>query len=282
MFRSDKSRPLVGIIPAAGLGTRLGWLNQSKEMIRLSFRESIGAVPHPAEDVCQKPVAQFLAEHMVRAGCERIFIVIRPGKWDIIDYFGCGDVLGVPVAYLTMGVPYGPPFTISQALPFIGNADVAMGFPDILIAPNDVFCRIRDRLWTTDADIVLGTFPAVESDGADLIRANSEGQVIQLLPKEEQPFWDGQEATWLVAFWRVPFSRFLAHETARLARLAAQPHAPTPPEWPVGALVARAIAQGLSVRSVHFSEGRFLDVGTPERLAKAGAFLAKTCESPHP
>jgi glucose-1-phosphate thymidylyltransferase len=82
-------------------------------------------------------VAEFLVEQMVRAGCTRIFFVLRPGKWDIPAYFGDGAVFGTNIGYPLMNEPYGPPFTLGQAVPFVADADVVVGFPDILLHPPD-------------------------------------------------------------------------------------------------------------------------------------------------
>ena len=48
------------------------------------------------------------------------------------------------------------------------------------------------------------------------------------------------------------------------------PGAPMP-EWPVGAVIAAAMREGLHVNSVFFESGRFLDVGTPAGITAAPA-----------
>ena len=51
------------------------------------------------------------------AGAQRIYFIVRPGKFDIAEYYGDGSRLGLTFAYLMMGAPYGPPFSVAQAAP---------------------------------------------------------------------------------------------------------------------------------------------------------------------
>ena len=47
-------------------------------------------------------------------------------------------------AYLLMNLPYGVPYTVDQAYPFVREAKVMMGFPDMLYGPDDAFA-LADR-----------------------------------------------------------------------------------------------------------------------------------------
>ena len=88
-----------------------------------------------------KVVSHYLLEKMRLAGIQEVYIVLRPGKWDIPAYFGDGSALGMHLAYLILGVPFGVPFTLDQAYPFVRNATVAFGFPDMLFDPEDGFIK---------------------------------------------------------------------------------------------------------------------------------------------
>jgi hypothetical protein len=50
-----------------------------------------------------------------RAGARVVFIILRSGKWDIADYYGDGSRLGLRLAYLVMGDPYGPHGLVAAA-----------------------------------------------------------------------------------------------------------------------------------------------------------------------
>jgi glucose-1-phosphate thymidylyltransferase len=58
------------------------------------------------------------------------------------------------LAYLMLGVPFGVPFTLDQAYPFVRHATVAFGFPDILFEPEDGFVRLLARRFETRSAIL--------------------------------------------------------------------------------------------------------------------------------
>ena len=262
---------IVGLIPAAGRASRLAPLPCSKELVPIGFQTAAeGAERRP------KPVSQYLLDRMKRAGARKVFFVARAGKWDIADYYGDGSRLGLHLAYLHVGAPWGPPFSVAQAVPFIGDATVVFGFPDILVDPVDSFSPLIHRLDETDADVVLGLFDCRAHEPGDVIQRDGNGRVTGLQTKEERPVRPDRYVCWMFAAWRGSFSRFLATECAQLAVQAeamaqAAPAGPAP-EWPVGAIIAAAIRAGLHVDSVFFPEGRFLDVGTPDGITAAASF----------
>src|SRR5215217_5198023 len=141
---------IVGIIPAAGMATRIAPLPCSKELYPIGFRDAADG-----QGVRPKPVGQYLLEHLRRGGARRTYIVIRKGKWDIPSYFGDGADLNLAIAYLIMNLPHGVPYTVDQAYAFVRDATVLFGFPDILIEPGDAYPRLLEHLHTTQADVVL-------------------------------------------------------------------------------------------------------------------------------
>jgi len=252
---------IVGLIPAAGRATRLAPLPCSKELLPIGFQgASDGADRKP------KPVSQYLLDRMKLAGARKVFFIARPGKWDIADYYGDGSRLGLQLAYLHIGEPWGPPFTLNQAAPFIGEATVVFGFPDILI----------DRMRQTGADVVLGLFHCRADEPGDVVETDGSGRVTSLQTKEERPLRPDHYVCWMFAVWSGTFTRVMVDHCRQLAvqariRVAADPSAKAP-EWPVGAVISAAIANGLHVDSVLFEAGRFMDVGTPDGITVAGRF----------
>src|SRR5919108_4758861 len=104
---------IMGLIPAAGEGNRLGPLPFSKELT------TVGRSPMDGRPV---PVCVPLLQNMRLAGVHSAFLVIREGKWDIPQYLGDGSRFDMRLSYLLRGLPYGPPYTLDQAYPFIrGN-----------------------------------------------------------------------------------------------------------------------------------------------------------------
>jgi glucose-1-phosphate thymidylyltransferase len=80
----------------------------------------------------------------------------------------------------------------------------------------------------------------------------------------------------MFAVWRHSFTRFMTEHCRKLALQAEEMVRRAPaakaPEWPVGAVIAAAMREGLHVDSVFFVSGRFLDVGTPEGITAAARF----------
>jgi len=266
-----RAHEIVGLVPAAGRATRLAPIPCSKELLPVGFQSA-----REGADRRPKPVSQYLLDRMRLAGAGKAFFIARPGKWDIADYYGDGSRLGLHLAYLHVGAPWGPPFTLSQAAPFIGDADVVFGFPDILIDPPDSFSPLLQRMAVTGADVVLGLFDCSKDEPGDVVLTDSDGRLTGLETKEERPVRPDRYTCWMFAVWRATFTRFM---TAHCKSLAVQaeamvrqaPGAPAP-EWPVGAVIAAAMRAGLHVNSVFFESGRFLDVGTPAGITAATAF----------
>ena len=74
---------MLGIIPAAGRGSRIQPLAFSKELLPVgSRRDEMGERP------CA--VSEYLVERMMAGGAEKICFVIGPGKHDILSYYGGG------------------------------------------------------------------------------------------------------------------------------------------------------------------------------------------------
>lgn len=264
----ENSFEIVGVLPAAGHARRLGTTVQSSKEL-LPIVDSQGET---------RPVSHFLLQQMVHAGCDRAIIVLRPGKWDIPATLGPLYQAQLPLAYCTIEDSWGPPFTVAEALPFARGAAVATGFPDILIDPPDAMTQVIHKLRTSQADVVVATFDASKKDGCDLCVADADNRVRQIAPKEQNPPWQENSQTWLLAAWRPSFTEFF---TTTLTTFAAEMSS-APPEskrdLPLGAIMSKALSAGYQIQRVHFPAGRFLDIGSPERLTQANHFFAQSNE----
>ena len=70
-----------GIVPAAGVGSRIQPLAFSKELLPVGSRFD-GEAERP------RAASEYLIERMIRGGVTNICFVISPGKTDILEYFG--------------------------------------------------------------------------------------------------------------------------------------------------------------------------------------------------
>jgi glucose-1-phosphate thymidylyltransferase len=250
MIINDTFKPteVIAIIPAAGLASRLPGIPGSKEMI------PVGTWLDPASNKTEpKPVCLHLIEKYQIAGIKKCFIILRKGKWDIPQYFGSGDNFNIDLGYLMMGLPYGTAYTIDQAYSHVKHATVALGFPDILFSPDDSYARLLEKIETTNADVVLGLFPANKPEKTD-------NNVLNIIIKPKQT---DLTLTWGIAVWKPVFSEFLHDYLSRRQRKD------TGPELHIGHVLQAAINNGMTVIAETVSNEAFLDIGTPDDLSRA-------------
>lgn len=248
----DRDRlEVIALLPAGGQATRLSPLPLSKELYPIGFRSDHDGKLKP------KVVGHYLLEKMRQAGIQKAFWILRPGKWDIPAYFGDGTMLDMHLAYLTIHVPYGVPYTLDQAFPFVQHAIVALGFPDILFQPVNAYQQVLQRLRVGQADVVLGLFPTAQHWKAGMVEVDAAGLVRQIIEKPPQT---DLTYMWAIAVWTPRFTQFLHQYLAS--------HRPEV-ELPIGNVIQAGLAAGLVVEAERFAEGSYLDVGTPEDLATA-------------
>lgn len=252
-------------MPAGGQATRIAPLPCSKELYPVGFQlVGGGRGPRP------KVVCHYLLEKMRLAGISRAYIVLREGKWDIPAYLGDGTMLDIHLAYLMMRLPFGTPYTLNQAYPFVQDALVALGFPDIIFQPDDAFVHLLARQAATNADVVLGLFPTDHPQTADMVDLDGNGRIRQIVIK---PLQTDLHYTWIIAVWTPSFTRFTHEYLAAAQTQRAQDNTGNDPskqrELFVGDVIRAAIDAGLQVEKVLFPEGNYLDIGTPDNLVKA-------------
>src|SRR5439155_12834212 len=90
---------LWGVIPAAGLGTRIQPLAFSKELLPVGTR-------HDGQTERPLAVCEYLLERMLTAGATRVCFVISPAKTDIMSYFG-GQIGNASICYAVQQNPNG-------------------------------------------------------------------------------------------------------------------------------------------------------------------------------
>jgi glucose-1-phosphate thymidylyltransferase len=252
---------VVGLLPAGGQATRIAPLPGSKELYPIGFRTA-------ADDLSLRPkvVCHYLLESMQMAGIRQAYVVLRSGKWDIPAYFGDGRMVGLHLAYVMMHEPFGVPYTLDQAYPFVQDAIVALGFPDIVFQPADAFVSLLDRQAVTGADVVLGLFPTDKPEKMDMVDFDTAGRARQIAIKSAQT---ALRYTWILAVWTRTFTRFMHDYLVPLRAAQLEHNIVIPRELFVGDIIQAALEQGMYVETVLFPEGSCLDIGTPEALVQA-------------
>src|SRR3954468_1311064 len=119
-----------GIIPAAGIGSRIQPLAFSKELLPVGSRIENG-IERP------RAVSEYIVERMIAGGATKLCFVISPGKSDIVNYYG-GCIGGASIAYVVQPKPAGLCDAIFQALPLIAPEEhVVIGLPDTIWFPRE-------------------------------------------------------------------------------------------------------------------------------------------------
>lgn len=250
---------VIGLIPAGGQATRISPLPASKELYPIGFRHLESGQVRP------KVVAHYLLDNLRLAGITKTYFVLRPGKWDIPAYFGGGAMCEMSLGYLVAQLPYGVPYTLDQAYPFVKHAIVAFGFPDILFQPQDKFVHLLARQAATGADVVIGAVPFADSRKGGMIDFDAAGRVHHLV---EKPPESELRHSWCSAVWTPAFTEFMHQFLADVEEK--RQIAPDDPvfqrEIPLGDVIQAAIHSGLHVEAEVFPHGQFLDIGTPGDL----------------
>ena len=263
-IKSNGYNGVVGLIPAAGTASRLGPLPCSKEILPVTY-------PHSKHSEAKLPrgVGCYLLENMCLAGISKAYMILRTGKWDIPSYFQDGKLLGIPIAYLLMDLPFGVPYTLDQAYPFVKSATVAFGFPDILFEPADAFRSLLKVHNNSNATIVLGLFPSGQPHQADMVEFDQEGRLTKIHIKPDST---ELRYAWIMAVWGPDFTDFMhayvLEMKQKLAPEIATNEAMSVKELFIGDVIDAGIKKGLKTDSVIFEKGHYIDIGTPEDLVK--------------
>jgi dTDP-glucose pyrophosphorylase len=224
-----------GIIPAAGVGSRIQPLAFSKELLPVGSRVE-GGVERP------RAVSEYLVERMIAGGADKLCFVIAPGKTDILEYYGA-RVWGADIAYVVQPAPGGLCDALFRALPLISeNETVAIGLPDTVWAPEDGFRHLPD-----DALSFL-LFPVQRPELFDAVVTDQHGAVKKIQVKER-----GAATHWVWGAIKMPGAIFHA-----LHKLWLRPERRD--EY-FGTLVNAWLAEGGTAVGVPAGQ-QYVDVGT--------------------
>jgi glucose-1-phosphate thymidylyltransferase len=169
-----------------------------------------------------------------------------------------------------MNLPFGVPFTVDQAYPFIKNSTVIFGFPDILFESNGSFSRLLKKQEETQADVVLGLFPTNHPNKADMVNSDKTGRIRKI---EVKPDSTDLRYAWIIAIWTSKFTQFmhnlLCDITEKLSIKQNFKDVNYGNELYLGDVFQAAIDHDILLQSVIFHNKRYFDIGTPNDLIKA-------------
>lgn len=245
-------RRLIGVIPAAGQGSRLAPFTYPKELLPIVYRKT----GSDSNVLTPRPVLQFSLEEMKSAGIGECVMIIAHWKLEIARVFSDGSASGVSLSYVMRNTPRGLADAIDAAYPWVRDYDVALTLPDTLVSPRDALRQMWSEHQRLQSDVLLGVFPTNKPQELGPVRVDADGKVVEVLDK---PKATDLRNTWGLAIWSPRFSAFL-HERVTAAAEGDQPN--------LGLTFHEAVRAGLNVRALCFEAGEYLDIGTPEGLGR--------------
>jgi glucose-1-phosphate thymidylyltransferase len=242
-----------GIVPAAGIGSRIQPLAFSKELLPVGSRSDHGSERPRA-------VSEYLVERMIKGGATRICFVVSPGKSDIIEYFG-GEIDTTTLCYTVQRTPAGLCDAIFHALPFIERDEaVLVGLPDTIWFPENGFAVLPDD------QLSFLVFPVERPEFFDAVVADEENRVLRIEVKSSYP-----SSSWVWGAFKMPGT--ILHELYDLWR---KRHGSD--EY-IGTLINAYLAEGGEALSVPAGEV-YVDVGTLNGYREAMRVLSEHDREP--
>ncbi len=242
----------VGLVPAAGIASRLTPSVYPKELLPVTFDVD------PRTGVAMPvPVIELSLRALAAARIERCMVTLSPRKPELLRYLGDGSHVGLQVSYVQQMEPTGLVDAIRLGCRWIQGCYGCLLLPDTVVSPPSAMATLLDVMARDPADAVLGVFPTSRPEQLGPVRFDADGVISEVL---EKPTNGTIANTWgMVVF-----------SPAFVARLAAGP----PPGTVSGAeritsladVFNQAIASGSRLRAVWFEDGTYLDAGTPAGL----------------
>jgi glucose-1-phosphate thymidylyltransferase len=224
-----------GLIPAAGIGSRIQPLAFSKELLPVGGRYD-GKTERP------RAVSEYLVDRMLLAGATKICFIISPGKSDIVEYYG-GSVGSAQVCYAVQPEPLGLCDSLFRALPLIHpDEEVLIGLPDTVWFPEDGLCKLPG------GGLSFLCFPVARPELFDAVVADKDGTVREIQVKQE-----GATSHWIWGAFKLTGALMQELHALWLTRNPRDPY--------VGTLVNEWLARGGKALAVRAGES-YVDVGT--------------------
>jgi glucose-1-phosphate thymidylyltransferase len=236
-----------GIVPAAGIGSRIQPLAFSKELLPVGSRLD-GETERP------RAVSEYLLERMIQGGATRICFVISPGKSDILEYYGAG-VFSASIFYAVQPRPAGLCDAIFRALPMIHDDDpVLIGLPDTVWFPEDALRALDDDRFS------FLLFPVDRPERFDAVRTDSAGNVLEIQVKCERA-----STSWVWGAFKMPGRTLRSLHDLWCRRDRKDEY--------IGTLVNAWLERGGSAKGVRAGHS-YVDVGTLHGYREALQLLA--------
>jgi dTDP-glucose pyrophosphorylase len=252
-----------GIIPSAGVGSRIQPLGFSKELLPVGSRASAsggGSGAGPSTQERPRALGDYIASRMALAGVTRFCFVIAPGKTELLAYYGA-DVAGRPAAYVVQDAPLGLCDAIFRALPLIRPEEqVVVGLPDTIWFPEHGLKLLPD------GGLSLLCFPTSRPERYEAVLAGEDGEVREIRVARDDP-----GSRWIWGAFKLDGATLSALFDVWCERGQVDEN--------VGDLVNAWLARGGTARAVKAGEA-YVDVDTAADYREALGLLREAAPSP--
>jgi glucose-1-phosphate thymidylyltransferase len=237
---------MIGLIPAAGKGVRLG-LPYPKELYPI-IRENR-----------YKPISQFVVQNLTTAGIEHIVFVINETKHQLVGFFGNGHRFGCHLSYVVQeqntqigkSTSPGLAHALDSAYHLVSGKTVCFGMADTIMQPEDIFTRGLKESSPED-DVILLMFSTMTPEKFGMVKYGENQMVLYI---DDKPKKTDLTEMWGCIIWRPRFTEFL-HESVNDIGIS-----------DFALIMNNAIQAGYQFRGIHIKGGIYIDLGTYEEIA---------------
>ena len=235
---------LIGLIPAAGKGVRLG-LPYPKELYPVIRNNHY------------KPIAQFVVDNLTNSGARHVVFVVNETKHQLIGYFGNGHRFGCNISYVVQepaqsqskSTSPGLAHALDSAYHLTQGKTVFFGMADTIMQPQDLFAQAH-RAASVEDDVILILFSTTRPEKFGMVKMDADNRVLEVVDKPQQTTLTEM---WGSIIWRPRFTEHL-HDYVQQG---------------IGdfALIMNdAIAKGMKFRGVHMVNQPYIDLGTYDEI----------------
>jgi glucose-1-phosphate thymidylyltransferase len=262
-----RSSEFVGILPAAGIASRLSPCRYLKELLPVAY-----VIDDQSSTTTPVPVINLSLQALKAAAVQRCLVMISDRKPELMRYLGDGSEFGLEIAYVQQMAPTGLAVAVDLAYPWTHNCFSCLLLPDTIVYPATAMSHLCQFMAAEKPELALGVFPTSVPEQLGPVAFGSDGRVREVLDK---PASTDIRNTWAMAVWSPDFSDLL-HKSLLES---------TGKGLSVGEIFNLAVQAGMMVKAEWFADGLFVDVGTVKGLSKMVELskeleLSKTLEMP--
>ncbi len=160
---------MKGLIPAAGLGTRL--------------RPITLAIPKELMMIGNKAVIEYVIESMKTVGIKEITIVVGWRKHAILDYLGSGKRLGVKISYVVQDERNGLAKAVDAGKHVIDDESFLVVLGDDFFYPKTFLQDILAFHNKEDADATIGVVEVSDVSRHGIIKPGESSKIVDIIEK---------------------------------------------------------------------------------------------------